>query len=694
MIRLLAIVVACAACAAPAAPLEREAVVVQTAPGSRAAVLAELDARGIAVSRRAARQIQVVVPAGSAATLRAIPGVVAAGSDGGAAFPDAIVSQGLNRQGAAPLLAGAGGGAGLTIAVLDLGFGRWLDFRQAEGELPAPGRLETRSFDDVHGLVGRNAYGNFTNHGELVAQTVYDYAPDARYIFVNYRTRLDFVAAVDWLISRRPDIVVHSNSFIEGRFDGAGREAQAVDRAAAAGILWFNSAGNYAGRHWAGPWRDADGDGHLDLGASGSWTFERAAGRPISFALSWIDGAAPADLSIELQMREADGDWTRLAVSDDDQDAGAAPAERIIGYITPREGEYRLRVRHDSGPPPTGLTLFSREIPLGPAGGSAVSSLPTPGDARGALAVGAVDWRGDVLKGYSSHGPTDDGRLKPDLVAPTNTSVMGPSGRRNVGGTSNSAPNAAGAAAVIMARWRRAGLPTAPGVMRSRLLRGALDLGEPGADNLYGAGRPRLERGAPRVIPVSPADGEFRRRRARVAFRARDASPLANWRLFLDGEPITGRRRDPGFRTVVDLRALADGRHVLRAEVRDWPGNDGVAEWHFRVDNTAPRLVVRRTRVQKPLPARGPAPAGDPAALRRVALTLAIQDRAGGVLRLGAVVRDARGKVRLRRGYNVGTSLRRRVRLAPLPRGRYTVNLLLKDRAGNRAPLRHRFVVP
>lgn len=691
MIRLLAIVALLLA-AAPALASEREAVLLQTAPGAEGSVRAELDRRGIPVTREAGRRIQVVAPSGSAPQLRAMAGVVAADPAGGAAFPDAIITQGLNRQGVAPLLAGTDGGAGLTIAVLDLGFGRWLDFRQAEGELPGPENLETRSFDDVNGLVGRNAYGNFTNHGELVAQTVFDYAPDARYVFVNYRTRLDFITAVDWLIERRPDIVVHSNSFIEGRFDGAGREARAVDRAADSGILWFNSAGNYATRHLSGPWVDADGDGILDLGDPEPWTFERTAGRPISFAASWNQTAT--DLAIDLELLESDGEWTRLATSDDDQEAGADPAERIIGYIAPRDGEYRLRVRLRDGPPPAAFTLFSREIPLAPAGGSTVSSLPTPGDARGALAVGAVDWRGDVLKSYSSHGPTDDGRIKPDLVAPTNTSVMGPSGRRNVGGTSNSAPNAAGAAAVIMARWRRAGLPTDPAAMRERLLRGALDLGDPGADNLYGGGRPRLERGRPRISPVAPGDGDLRRRRTRVEFEVTDASPLANWRLFLNDVPLTRPRRDSSFRKVINLSGLPDGRHVLRAQVRDWPGNDGVAEWHFRVDNTPPRLLVRQTRVRKVAPAgRLPVSAADPPRRRRVALTLAIRDRSGGVLRLGAVVRDARGKIRLRRGYNVGTSLRRQVRLAPLPRGRYTANLLLKDAAGNRTAVRHRFIV-
>ena len=45
--------------------------------------------------------------------------------------------------------------------------------------------------------------------------------------------------------------------------------------------------------------------------------------------------------------------------------------------------------------------------------------MPTPGDAAGALTVGAVTWIGTELAPYSSRGPTDDGRAKPELVGPT-----------------------------------------------------------------------------------------------------------------------------------------------------------------------------------------------------------------------------------------------------------------------------------
>ena len=51
----------------------------------------------------------------------------------------------------------------------------------------------------------------------------------------------------------------------------------------------------------------------------------------------------------------------------------------------------------------------------------AKSSILSPGDARGAMTVGAIhynDYDLGRIADYSSRGPTTDGRIKPDLVAP------------------------------------------------------------------------------------------------------------------------------------------------------------------------------------------------------------------------------------------------------------------------------------
>ena len=81
----------------------------------------------------------------------------------------------------------------------------------------------------------------------------------------------EFGQAVDYITNViKPQIVVHSNSFLFGPFDGTGWFAQKVDAAAASGVLWVNSAGNYRTRHWEGAWSDADGDGNLDVPGDGN----------------------------------------------------------------------------------------------------------------------------------------------------------------------------------------------------------------------------------------------------------------------------------------------------------------------------------------------------------------------------------------------------------------------------------------
>jgi hypothetical protein len=538
----------------------------------------------------------------------------------------------------------------------------------------------------VKGIAGANAYGNATNHGELVAQTVYDFAPNARYIFVSYHSEADFLAATDWLITRRPDIVVHSNSFIEGPFDGTGPEAQAVDRAAAAGILWFNSAGNYAELHWAGPWADADGDEVLDLGAGG--VFERAAGAPVTFALSWPapDGNIPTDLDLVLETQLPDGTWSVVRSSTDSQAAGARSSERFVGYVPQTQALFRVRVMHVSGPEPPGtISLFSREVPLGPLGGSTVSSVPTPGDAAGSISVGAVDWRGNTLKSYSSQGPTLDGRAKPDVVAPTNTRILGPSGPRAVGGTSNAAPNAAGVAAVLLSAQRAAKIPFSYDVIRSILESTALDLGEPGPDSAFGHGRVRAESDPPELALVSPVPGAAVRGSIRVQPLVSDDSGIAQWGLKVDGTP-TATRRLPVGSVRINTRALGDGLHTVAVVARDMPGNAGEGSYTIEVDNTRPDLSVERVEVGG---RRGPVadektqtqPAN--AAPRRVAIVVSVEDGGRRAMRLDLRVADSAGRVVARRSFSTRTTLSRRITLGRLEPGRYRAVIDLADAAGN-----------
>jgi hypothetical protein len=681
---------ACAVAASAAAAAPRS-IAVQAERGEVARAAVALGRSGLKIQRRRGGQLQVVADPRRARALSRLPGVAGARVASGA-FADApAVSQGIERSGADVLGRVAGGGEGLVIAVLDLGFGQNLATQQARGELPPAGQLETLSFDAAGGLAGTNAYGNRTNHGELIAQTLFDYAPKARYLFVNYHTEGDFIAAADAVTARRPDIVVHSNSFIEGPFDGTGPSARAVDRAAAAGILWFNSAGNYAQRHWSGEWTDADADGDLDWPNGDAWTFERGPGLPITFALSWTSppGGPATDIDLILERLEPSGAWTPVMGSSDRQSAGAPSAERIVGYSSSVGGVFRLRAALSSGPPPeVPLTLFSREIAVTDIGGTTASSTPTPGDAAGAIAVGAVDWRGDRFKAYSSQGPSDDGRLKPDLVAPTDTRLMGPNGQRSVGGTSIAAPNAAGAAAVLLAAERRAGRFPSAGEIRGQLGALAVDLGTPGPDPVFGAGRVRVSIDAPRMAALEPTPFSSIRGKVTVRFKALSRSKVTQWALRLDGTPAVRRAQTYPRGIGVDTRRLPDGWHALAIEAKDFPGNVGLREWAVKVDNTRPRLVVRAVRpvrARRALSERGPG-RPRPGARRPTRLVVAVADAGTtGALTARVELRTSSGRFVSLRTAKVKPGPLRTIALGRLARGRYRVHVDLRDRAGNSA---------
>ncbi|MCK5596241.1 MAG: S8 family serine peptidase, partial [Candidatus Eisenbacteria sp.] len=129
-------------------------------------------------------------------------------------------------------------------------------------------------------------------------------------------------------------------------------------------------------------------------------------------------------------------------------------------------------------------------------------TIPGPGStAKNAIVVGSNDADDDNLSYYSSMGPTLDGRLKPDIVAPgcksyegITTTYTNNNYRSTSCGTSFSAPAVSGCVAVLTEDYiDKFGGEAWPSTVKALLIQGAEDQGNVGPDFQFGYGRVNIQ---------------------------------------------------------------------------------------------------------------------------------------------------------------------------------------------------------
>jgi hypothetical protein len=390
-------------------------------------------------------------------------------------------TEGVLPTGALLLQSAGWRGQNVKIAIIDLGFSglsRALDSKVIKREVI----VDTQDYTGEGLEVG-------TSHGTGVAEIVHAMAPQAWLYLKKVADEIDLSNAVDDAIAQGVQIINYSVGVANANFgDGTGIVAAIVDRARAHGILWVNAAGNHAQSHWMGPFSDRNFNNWLEF-APGREELLIKVDFPgsIQLYLTWDDWPRTAQ-DFDLFLYDAQG---RLVASSQNYQTGFEEPTEQIEYVAWAPGVYRARV--------LARRVFRTNIrlkifnlsqqpiePNVPAG-----SILTPADARGAFAVGAISvrsWKDGPQEPFSSQGPTSDGRIKPDIAGPDGVSSFT---LTYFSGTSASAPHVAGAAALLLSQhpeWTADQLESA-------LEAQAVDLGEPGKDNIYGAGRLDLSLG-------------------------------------------------------------------------------------------------------------------------------------------------------------------------------------------------------
>jgi hypothetical protein len=133
------------------------------------------------------------------------------------------------------------------------------------------------------------------------------------------------------------------------------------------------------------------------------------------------------------------------------------------------------------------------------AGYKPYGNIPPPGTAKNVITVGATNSNDDSMTWFSSWGPVDDGRVKPDVVAPGDES-LGDQGITSTylnnsyysdQGTSMAAPAVSGVSALLIQQYRSiyGGADPWPSTVKALLIHTAVDRGNPGPDYAFGYGR-------------------------------------------------------------------------------------------------------------------------------------------------------------------------------------------------------------
>ena len=318
-------------------------------------------------------------------------------------------------------------GEGVTVAVIDFGF--------------EPSHPEiSDNVVDTWDYTGSGVASGLTTHGTATAEIVVDTAPNSSLILISVSNKLNLKQAVSDIQDHDEidAVLVSLGAIGSGPLDGSDSVDEEITNSITHGTVWTISAGNSgSGGHWNGTWTDPDGNRWLNFQDDDE---VNAVSGPVDIRLQWRDWP---DSSEDYDLYLLNSSGSVVASSTNTQTGSQPPAERLTYGGS---GTYYVAVyRYDaSGTADFDLwSARSKNLQYY----TNTRSITPPATARGALAVGAVEYSNQSLEPFSSRGPTVDGRVKPNLVAPDGVSTASYSG--GFYGTSAAAPHVAGVGALI-----------------------------------------------------------------------------------------------------------------------------------------------------------------------------------------------------------------------------------------------------
>jgi hypothetical protein len=341
---------------------------------------------------------------------------------------------------------------------------------QASGDLPA-----------TVGVLSDQAGG--TDEGRAMAEIVYDEAPGIdRILFGSAFTGgpVQKAATIDSLVAAGADVIADDTSFLNEPFFQDGVVGQAVDRARAAGTVYFTAAGNQAGQSWEGTFSASvvvgpGGEGfYHDFGAGD--TIQSLVTVPgdatVTVSLQWDEPYGQAETDLDVYLTDLAGAELGKPGTTNNLVGTRIPFDRATFTNSSASSvSVAVRIVRAQGTREPFMKYIANGKGVGPFtiehATDSDAIVPDAATSRGSITVGAVRWSDPGLddpEPFSSRGPktilfdtagnrlaTPEVRQKPELAAADGVSTT-VTGFDPFFGTSAAAPSAAGIAALLRSR--------------------------------------------------------------------------------------------------------------------------------------------------------------------------------------------------------------------------------------------------